>query len=115
MVGPAPGKRGEGKGVACRRGGEVIWGWDRAVGYAPTAEARPEMKQSQLVPAKDGMLDEEEWVVVYGYDALFSALEFCICYITSSITHNDLTCHFWLCQKITCFLKFNLRFFFFFV
>lgn len=38
MVGPAPGKRGEGKGVACRRGGEVIWGWDRAVGYAPTAE-----------------------------------------------------------------------------
>lgn len=81
----------------------------------PREVARPEMKQSQLVPAKDGMLDEEEWVVVYGYDGLFSALEFCICYITSSITHNDLTCHFWLCQKITCFLKFNLRFFFFFL
>lgn len=37
----------------------------------PREVARPEMKRSQLVPARDGMM-EEEWVTVYGYE--FSAI-----------------------------------------
>lgn len=79
----------------------------------PMEVARPEMKRSQLVPATGGMMDDEVWVTVYGYDVLFSNLN---CLFTVFISFDLISCNkfplrtvypicqFWLCKRLYAFI-----------